>query len=152
MRLLVKIILISLLFLLVVFSILTDLSIGQELNQNLDLGIYLKLVSLLGLVIAVFLVWGYRRRVEVSQKYRRADEVLAQAETALERKRQSCDRMEQRLQETFAEKEKGLADQIEVVRRECQERLNALKAQNVELKETVAKLMRALKNEKKKRP
>ncbi len=148
MRLFGKIALITLLFLLVIFSILADLPIGQALENTLDLRLYLKLISLLGLVIAALLAWAHKLGVEASQKYRRADEVLAQAQAAFERKKQACEQMEQRLKETFEQKEQGLDDQIDAVREEYQQRLVVLKEQNVELKETVAKLMRALKNEK----
>lgn len=148
MRLFGKIALITLLFLLVIFSILADLPIGQVLKNTLDLRLYLKLISLLGLVIAVFLAWAHKLGVEASQKYRRADEVLAQAQAAFERKKQTCEQMEQRLAQTFEQREQGLDDQINQVREEYQQRLVVLKEQNVELKETVAKLMRALKNEK----
>ena len=148
MRVFGKIALIVLLFLLVVFSILSDMPVAQALKKSLDLGIYLKLTSLLGLVIAAFLAWAHYRGVEASQKYRRADEVLGQAHAAYERKKQACENLEQRLKKTFAQKEQGLDDQINQVRAECQQRLMVLKEQNVELKETVTKLMRALKDEK----
>lgn len=121
---------------------------GQALKNTLDLGLYLKLISLLGLVIAAFLAWAQKHRVQASQKYRRADEVLAQAQAAFERKKQACDQMDQRLKATFAQKEQGLDDRIDQVRAEYQQRLMVMKEQNVELKETVGKLMQALKIEK----
>ena len=148
MRLLVKIALITLLFILVMFSILADLPVGQAIRKTLDLGLYLKIVSLLGLLIAVTIAWAHKHAVEASQKYRRADEVLAQAQAVFERKKQACQNMEQRLSETFAKKEQALDEQIEQAKAEYQQRLLVLKEQNVELKETVAKLMRALKHEK----
>ena len=149
MRLIAKIALITILCLLVLFAILSDLPLGRNLEPLAGLGLYLKLVSLLGLVALGLLAWGHKRQVEASQKYRRADEVLAQAEAAFERKRQSCDQLEQRLKEIYAEKEKGLDDQIEQVRTNYQQQMNALKEQNIELKESVAKLMSVLKRRKK---
>jgi len=147
-RLFGKIALIVLLFLLVIFSILTDLPMGQALKNTLDLGLYLKLISLLGLVIAVFLAWAQKRRVEASQKYRHAEEVLAQAQAAFEHKKQACDQMDQRLKATYAQKEQALDDKIGQIRAHYQQQLMVLKEQNMELKETVGKLMNALKIEK----
>ena len=146
MRLFIKIAVMTLLFLLVAFSILADLPIGAALNKSLDLRLYTKLVSIFGLLIVVFYIWAQRRRLEMSQKFKRADEILAQAESNIERKKQFCDQMEKCLKDSYEKKERELADQIDAVRQEYQTRINQLKAQNMELKETVANLMRALKN------
>jgi hypothetical protein len=143
----VKIALTLLLGLLIVFAVVADLPIGQKLGPLLGLGLYLKLISLLGMLTLALFAWGHKHRIEASQKYRRADEALKQAEATLERKRQVCEQMEQQLKETYQKKEQGLDDQIEQVRMECQQRLNALKAQNIELKETMAKLMNTLKRQ-----
>jgi hypothetical protein len=147
-RMFAKIAIVGLVFLLVIFSILADFPVGQALKNTLDLGLYLKMISLLGLVIVAFFAWSQKRRIEASQKYRRADEVLAQAQAAYERKKQACDQMEERLKASFANKERELDDKIDQVKAECQHRLMVLKEQNVELKETVGKLMQALKIEK----
>lgn len=148
MRYFGKIVLIALLFLLVVFSILAELPAGRVLKDTLDLGLYLKLISLLGLLIAVFVAWGHKLKIESSQKYRRADEVLSQAQSTFDRKKQACAEMDQQLKDQFAQKEKALGDKIEQVKEEYQQRLLVLKEQNMELKETVGKLMKALKIEK----
>lgn len=147
----IKILLFTLLILLVIFSILADMPIGRKIQQGLSLGIYLKLASLLGLVIAAFMAWGYRSQVEASQKYRRADEVVAKAEETYERKRQACAQMEKRLMAEYEQKTKGVDQQIDEVRRAYKKRLKELKEQNMELKETVGKLMRALKREREQR-
>jgi hypothetical protein len=143
-----KIVLIVLICLLILFSVLADLPVGQQFKLSISLGLYLKLVSLLAMVMAALSIWAHKRRVELSQKYRRADEVLALAEAAFERKKHLCDQMEKQLQEAYVQKEQGLDGQIDQVRKEYQQRLNVLKEQNLELKETVAKLMHALKKEK----
>jgi hypothetical protein len=142
-----KISLILILGLLIIFAAVADLPIGQKLGPLLGLGLYFKLISLFGMSALVLFAWGHKRRIEASQKYRRADEALNQAEAALERKRRACDLMEQQLKEAYGKKEQGLESQIEQVRTEYQQRLNALKAQNMELKETVAKLMHSLKHQ-----
>ncbi len=146
-----KIILITLLLLLVVFSILADLPVGQKFQGDIKLGTYLKWVSLLGLVIAAFAAWGYRSQVIASQKYRRADEVVAKAEASYALKKKACEQMEERLRKTYDEKAKGVDDQINEVRRAYKKRLKELKEQNMELKETVGKLMRTLKRERQQR-
>lgn len=142
-----KIVFMILLILLVAFSIMIDMPFAKSLRIDLDLGLYLKLVSLFGLIIAALIAWAHKSEVVSSQKYTRADEVLAQAEETLERKKEACKQMEKRLQAKFDEKEKGLDDQINLVRQAYQKRLNLLKEQNMELKETVGKLMRTLKRE-----
>ncbi|MEJ2158744.1 MAG: hypothetical protein P8X96_25735 [Desulfobacteraceae bacterium] len=121
-----KIVLMTLLLLLVVFSVLADLPVGQKFQGDIKLGTYLKWVSLLGLVIAAFAAWGYRSQVVASQKYRRADEVVAKAEASYALKKNE-------------------------VRRAYKKRLKELKEQNMELKETVGKLMRTLKRERQQR-
>jgi biopolymer transport protein ExbB/TolQ len=146
-----KIFLITLLLLLVVFSIIADLPIGQKLQKGIALGAYLKWVSLLGLIIAAFTAWGYRNQVVASQKYRRADEAVAKAEETYERKKKACEQMEERLRKAYEEKTKGVDNQIDEVRRAYKKRLKELKEQNMELKETVGKLMRTLKQERQQR-
>ena len=59
--------------------------------------------------------------------------------------------MEKRLHAKYDEKEKGVDDQIEEVRRTYQKRLNELQKQNMELKETVGKLMQTIKQERQQR-
>ena len=49
------------------------------------------------------------------------------------------------------EKVKGVDDQIEAVRRAYQKRLKELQEQNIELKETVGKLMNTIKEERQRR-
>lgn len=147
--LIIKIAVMTLLFLLVAFSILADLPIGEALIKGLDLRLYIKLVSIFGFLMVVFYLWKERRRLEMSQKYKRADEMLAQAEASVERKKQLCEQMEKRLQDTYEKKEQGLNHQIDLVREEYQARINQLKTQNMELKETVSNLMTALKVKKK---
>ena len=147
-RLVIQIVLIAAFFLLIIFAIITDLPMGQRLPSLLNLGIYLKLISLFGMVTLALFAWGRKRQIETSQKYRRADEVLAQAEAAFERKRQLCDQMEQRLKAPLANRGQETGVQIDEVRAEFQQRLEGLKQQNLELKETVAKLMGIVKKRK----
>jgi dsDNA-specific endonuclease/ATPase MutS2 len=151
MRKFIRIILIALLMLLIVFSILADMPIGRKWSFDIRLGHYLKLVSLAGLLIALFAAWGYRNKIQSSQKYRRADEVVSQAQEAYERKKEACEQMEKRLHAKYDEKEKGVDDKIEEVRRTYQKRLNELQKQNIELKETVGKLMQTIKQARQKR-
>ena len=151
MRKPLKIVLITLLMLLVIFSILADLPIGQKFQKGLGLSAYLKWASLLGLIIAAFTAWGYRSQIVASQKYRRADEVVAKAEEAFKRKKESCEQMENRLRTKYEAKAQGVDKEIDTVRRAYKKRLNELTEQNMELKETVGKLMRTLKRERQKR-
>ena len=147
MRGFLKVAFILLLGLLIVLAVVADLPIGQNLAPLLSLGLYLKLISLLGMLALAFFALARKRQIEASQKYRRADEALKLAEATLERKRQVCDQMEQQLKEAYQKKEEALDSQIEEVRMEYQQRLSALKTQNMELKETVARLMSTLKRQ-----
>lgn len=151
MRKKLKIILFTVLMLLVIFSILADLPIGRKFQPDLELGTYLKWVTLLGLLIAVFTAWGYRSQIVSSQKYRRADEAVAKAEAAYEQKKKACEQMEKRLKSKYDQKEKGVDKEIDAVRQAYKKRLKELTEQNVELKETVGRLMRTLKRERQQR-
>ncbi len=146
-----KIVLMTLLMVLVIFSILADLPIGKKFQEGLELGMYLKWVSLLGLIIAVFTAWGYRSQIVASQKYRRADEALAKAEETYERKKKACEQMEKQLRSEYDQKKQGVDQEIDAVRQAYKKRLKELKEQNMELKETVGKLMRTLKRERQQR-
>ncbi len=137
--------------LLVIFSIMGDMPVGQVLQRSLNLTVYLRLASICGLLIAVFLSWGYKRNVEASQKFVRANEIVSQAEASAVRKQEVLDHMEQKLKDAYAVKEQGLDDQINQIQSGYQGRLKALQEQNMELKETVSKLMSALKRERQKR-
>lgn len=148
---LIKIVLIALLVLLVIFAVLADLPKGQALLGQLNLALYLKLISLLGLVIALFVSLGYKHRVDVSQKFRRAKEVLAEAEAKAERQKRSLEQMEANLKKAFAQKEQGLNDQIRETQRGYENRVKVLKKENIELKEALAKMMRVLKRERRER-
>lgn len=152
MRKLVKIVLITSLILLVVFAVLVDLPIGKSLlTEHLDLALYLKLVSLLGLLIAFFISIGFKHRVDASQKYRRANTVLVEAQTKAERQKQTSAQIEKDLKKAYAQKEKALNHQIKDAYVGYEARLKDLKQQNFELKEALAKLMHVLKREREER-
>ncbi len=138
---------IAILILLIGFAVLADLPVGKSLFGHLDLGLYLKLVSLLGLLIAFFMSMGYKHQVDASQKYRRANAVLAEAEAKANQQKQALDQIEQKLKKAYTQKEKGLNRQIKEAHMGYDSRVKTLKQQNIELKETVNKLMMALKRE-----
>lgn len=142
-----KIILIALLILLVVFAVFADLPKGRVLLGHLDLAIYLKLVSLLGLLIALFVSIGYKRRVDVSQKYQRAKQVLEEAEEKSQRQDQALGEMEAALKARYHQKDQALSSQIREAQTGYETRLKALNEKNIELKESLAKTMAALKRE-----
>ena len=148
---LVKICVVTALMVLVIFSLLADMPFVRQLDQGLSLGVYIRLASLLSLMAVAFYAWGYKRQIESSQKYRRADEVLEQAETSIARRQAALDQKEARLKADFAKKESSLDRQIGQSVAAYQQRINHLKEQNIELKETVGKLMQALKTERAKK-
>jgi len=143
---LIKIILITALVLLVFLAAFADRFNLPNWLAGLSLAIYLRLSALIGLVVALFLSWGYKRKVEASQKYRRAQEVISQAETTAERKQRTLEQMHAKLTAEFVEKEQTLKDEMAKVKTEYHHRLKTLKEQNLALKETVSKLMQVVKN------
>ena len=142
---------ITTLMVLFVFSLLADMPFVRQLEKGFSLGAYIRLASLLSLIGAAFYAWGYKRQIESSQKYRRANEVLQQAEISAKRRQTVLDQTEARLKADYSEKEAGLDKQIGQFTAGYQRRINRLKEQNMELKETVGKLMKALKIERAKR-
>ncbi|MBI5064086.1 MAG: hypothetical protein HZB87_11665 [Desulfatitalea sp.] len=145
---LIKILAIMALVLLVVFSAIADRPMAKEWMGGMDLSLYLRLVAILGLIIALFRAWGYKRKVEASQKYQRAQEVLNQAGISAERKQRAMDELEQRLLAQYAQKEQDLNLAMDQAKADYQNRLMALKEQNMKLKETVANLMQEIKKKK----
>lgn len=142
-----KVILFTLLLVLVLFALLADMPFAETLHRYLDFTLYVRLASLLGLFIALFWFWERKKRTDASQKFQRANEVLAEAEETVRRRRQAIEQMEKKLKSAYAEKEKGLDAQIHQIKSGFEQRIKALNEQNIELKDTVSKLMAALKKE-----
>lgn len=143
-----KIIGAAFLVLLVVFAAIADRPAAKEWTGTMDLSLYLRLVALLALIIAVFRAWGYKREVEASQKYQRAQEVLNQAGVNAERKQRALVELEQRLMAQYAEKEQALNLAMDEAKADFQNRLIALKEQNMKLKDEVAGLIQEIKRKK----
>lgn len=143
-----KILAIAFLVLLVALAAIADRPAAKEWVGGMDLSLYLRLVAILGLIIAVFRAWGYKREVEASQKYQRAQEVLTQAGIAAERKQRTLDELEQKLAAQYARREQDLSVALDQAKADYQSRLIALKEQNMQLKEEAAKLMQELKRKK----
>ena len=139
---------IAVLVLLVALAAIADRPAAKEWVGGIDLSLYLRLVAILGLIIAVFRAWGYKREVEASQKYQRAQEVLTQAGIAAERKQRTLDELEQKLAAQYARREQDLSVALDQAKADYQSRLIALKEQNMQLKEEAAKLMQELKRKK----
>ncbi len=139
---------IAVLVLLVALAAIADRPAAKEWVGGMDLSLYLRLVAILGLIIAVFRAWGYKREVEASQKYQRAQEVLTQAGIAAERKQRTLDELEQKLAAQYARREQDLSVALDQAKADYQSRLIALKEQNMQLKEEAAKLMQELKRKK----
>lgn len=135
----------TLLVLMVVFAGLSETGFIKQWLGFLDIGLYLRLVGLLAMLIALFWAWGYRNKVLSSQKYRRADEVLAQAQAKAVSKQRATEQAREKLDAEYVQKEKELQGEIDKIRQEYTDRINDLKAQNVRLKESVAKLMQVVK-------
>ena len=140
-----KISLLTLLILLVVLAAIAETPILEPLLAGVTLARYLRLVAILGLATAFFFAWGYKRKMEASQKYLRAKEILAEAEAEAKRKKRAAILVEEKLKSVYQQKESALTDELSRARDEYQQRIAALKRQNMQLKESVAKLLRAVK-------
>jgi hypothetical protein len=145
-----KVILFALLLVLVLFALLADLPFAEALHRYLDFALYVRLASLIGLLIALIWFWERKKKTDASQKFQRANEVLAEAEETAHRKRLAIEQMEKKLKSKYAKKDKGLDAQIHQVKSSFEQRIKALNEQNIELKDTVSKLMAALKKERQK--
>lgn len=146
-----KVILFTLLLLLVLFALLADLPFAETLHRYLDFALYVRLASLLGLLITFVWFWERKRKSDTSQKFQRANQVLAEAEKTVRRRQQAIEKMEQKLKSAYAEKNKGLDAQIHQITSGFEQRVKTLNEQNIELKDTVSKLMAALKKERQKK-
>jgi len=140
-----KIILLVLLILLVFMALIADMPRFKAIFNIMHFSFYIRIASLLGLIIALIMAWNYKRGIETSQKYRRADQVVAEAEATARRKANGTRLIEEKLKTDYQQKTKALADQLAQLKTEHQNQLRALKTQNVQLKEEVAELMRTLK-------
>ena len=145
-----KVILFTLLLVLVLFALLADLPFAQTLHRYLDFALYVRLASLLGLLIALVWFWERKKKSDASQKFQRANQVLAEAEETVRHRRQAIEQLEQKLKSGYAEKDKGLDAQIHQIKSSFEQRIKKLNEQNIELKDTVSKLMAALKKERQK--
>ena len=140
-----KIICLGLIFILAAASVTIEMPFMQEISNFLPLPVYIRLASVLSLLALVFWIWGNNRKITTSQKYTRAKEILTEAENQARRKNEAGIQLEERLKAAYAQKEQGLEARIQEVEQECRERLKELKKQNMELKESAANLMAALK-------
>jgi len=141
-RKILKILLMILFLSLVVFAAIVDRLAIETVLGGLRPGPYLRLIGVLGMFVAVFLSWGYKRKIEASQKYVRAQEVLTQAGHQAEQARLEGERLEKRLMAEYEQKKTNLDEQLSQLKREHEERISALKEQNMALKESVGKLMK----------
>ena len=145
---LAKILFIALVFILAFVSVTIEASMLQKLFNGLTLALYIRIASLLSLVALIFWAWGYKQKLVASQKYARANQIIAEAETSARRQNQASARLEERLKASYAEKEKALEERIKEVQQESLAQLKGLQKQNMELKNSVAELMDALKKKK----
>ena len=145
---LLKVFFLALTLVLIFVSITIEAPMLQKLLNGLSLSVYVRIASLLSLFVLVFWAWGSKQKLTASQKYARANHILEEAEAAARRKNEASAHLEERLKADYTEKEKALEERIKEALRECREEVNGLKKQNLELKNTVAELMGALKNKK----
>lgn len=143
-----KIFVIMLFVLLVVFGAIADRPVVEQFFGGLHLAPYLRAISILGMVVAVFLAWGYKRKIEASQKYVRAQEILTEAGEKAERAKRESERLEEKRQADYEQKKIDLDEQISQMKQTYEERIRALKEQNIALKESVGKLMQMVKKNK----
>lgn len=140
-----KIILLVMLISLVFMGFFADRPEISAVFHVVNFSFYVRVISILGMIVAVLLAWGFKRRIDTSQKYRRADQMIAEAKATAERHVRNAKLVEDKLKADYEQKSKALSDQLAELKDEHQDRLKILKAQNIELKDEVSKLMRLLK-------
>lgn len=133
---------------LVIFAVAADRFTYSELIGGVTFAAYIRVASLLGLVILLFYAIGFRQKIVLSQKYRRAHEVLAQAESDAERKQRSLEKARGDLEAEFKNREQAVTEQKESLEADYKEKIVQLKEQNIKLKETVSRLMLEIKKKK----
>ena len=141
----IKIILLALLILLVFVAGVADFPSIAAIAPGLHLAFYLRVAALLGLLAAVFMAWGYKRRIETSQKYQSADQVVAEAQAGAQRIVQKAKAMEEKFKHEHQSRTRVIEQRMAALQTEHHRQLKALKTQNIQLKEEVSRLMRILK-------
>ncbi len=121
-----------------------DLSLQELLSGPL----FWRVSILLVLLALVYYGWGFVRRVEASQKYRRAEEVLEEARKKAENEKDAASQLRKKIE---TECQRKLAEKQRELERETvklKEYIKTIEHQNLELKATVGRLMRLLKKKK----
>lgn len=126
-------------------ALVADMPQISAMFPIINFSFYVRTASILGLIIAAFTAWGFKRRFETSQKYLRADHVMAEAETKAKRREQNAIRIEEKLKADYERKNQALANQLAQLKAEHKDQLSKLKTQNIQLKEEISKLLRILK-------
>lgn len=137
----VKIVLQIVVGLLVTLALIVERPVVASLLGSLNLEYYYKAALVVAMIVAFVLAWGYKHKIEASQHYQQAQNILAAAKAAAKRRERACMLLEEKMKADVGEKERALLEQIETLRREHRAETARLQNENLQLKQTLAGLM-----------
>ncbi len=140
-----KLLPIALFLLLAVSTLISEWSPELSFEEIISGPVFWRINVWLALLALVYWGWGFLRKMEASQKYRRAEHVLQEARQEAERQKAAALQLQKQVEEKcrrkFAEKEAQLSQE----KTRLQEYVKKMERQNMELKETVGRLMKLVK-------
>ena len=147
MRLLINSILAALLIVTVWASIFfKDTALTAYFDVS-ALSTYLRIISILWLILAIALALGFKRRIEMSQKYRQADKILAESKAAAKRKERAAMLLEEKLRAGYDRKVDEMRAEMDEMTVDYKKKLLLLKTQNLKLKDMASKLLKIVKKQ-----
>lgn len=145
---LVKIVLWILIILLVALALVVERPVVASLLGQVNLQYYYRAAILTGLIVALLLAWGYKRKVEASRRYAQAEKILAQAEATAKRRERACMLLEEKIKAGYADKEKGWLQQITALRLEHKQQLALLQTQNRQFRQALDVMLKTVRRKK----
>ena len=110
-----------------------------------NLATYIRIISILWSILAIALALGYKRRIEMSQKYRQADKIVAESKAAAKRKERAAMLLEEKLRAGYDRKVDVMKAEMDEMTVDHKKQLLLLKTQNLKLKDTASKLLNIIK-------
>jgi len=103
--------------------------------------------SLIGILTigGILAILRFRHALSIKKKNQQADKLLSKAQATADAQKDTLNDLKQQLKNSYHQKEVELQADYDRLKAPYQKKINDLKKQNLALKETVAKLMKALK-------
>lgn len=140
-----KLIPIALFLLLAASTVISEWKPDLTLQELISGPVFWKMAVLLILLAMVYWGWGFLRKVEASQKYRRADDVLKEARRIAEREKEAALELQKRVEKECSRKMAEKEAELKREKARLKEYVKKIERQNLELKATVGRLMKLVK-------